>query len=109
MTEPRDEATVSVTEIAAERDDRKREERGNERKIGREAEDELVCLLGQKVFLEEQLGSVCEGLEKSERTGLVGSDAVLHSCDCLALEPHHEHRGNETHDEDDENLQQDDE
>ena len=39
---------------------------------------------------------------------LFGPDAVLHAGDHLALEPDHQHRRDETDDEDDDHLQQHD-
>jgi hypothetical protein len=48
-------------------------------------------------------------LQQTEGARLVRADAVLHARDRLALEPHHQHRGDETDDEDHEHLHEDDE
>jgi hypothetical protein len=46
-----------------------------------------------EVLLEDDLEAVGEGLEDAERAGAVGADAVLEVRDDLALEPDHQHGG----------------
>ena len=55
------------------------QERRHERQVRRQPEHEPVGLLGEQVFLEEQLDAVGERLQQAERTGLVRADAVLHA------------------------------
>ena len=96
MSKESDEATLTITKVATKRNDGKRKERGDQCKVWREPEHELVCSLWQQVFLEEQLDSVGKCLEYSPRSGLVWANTVLHSGNDFSLEPHHQHGGNET-------------
>ena len=95
VAEPRHDAVVAVAEVAAERDHAPHQERRDEREVRRELEHEPVGALGDQVLLEEQLDAVGQRLEDAERAGLVRADPVLHAGDHLALEPDHQHRGDE--------------
>jgi hypothetical protein len=108
-TEPGDDAVVAIAIVAPKRNDCERQERRDEGKKRGKREHELVRTTRKKVFLEEQLDSVGQCLQQPERTGFVGPDAILHSGDDLALEPHHEHGGHESHHEHDQHLQHHDE
>ena len=101
-----DLAVLAVAEIATERNHRPHQERRHERKEWGQPEDEPIGTLGKEVFFEEQLDAVGKRLEESEGTSLVRADPVLHPGDDLALEPHHEHRDDETNDKHDQHLDQ---
>jgi hypothetical protein len=64
---------------------------------------------GNQVFFEEELDAVGERLQDAPRAGFVRADAVLHLGDDLALEPDHEHHGDEQQRERDDDLEQHDE
>ena len=101
-------AVAAAGEHAADRDDRERDERRHERQVGRQAEDALVGPLGQQVLLEEQLDAVGQRLQDAPRPGPVRADAVLHVGDDLALEPDHQHRGDQQEHEHDDRLDEHD-
>src|ERR687897_323544 len=103
-----DSATLAVAEVAAEWDHRPHDKRRHEREERSHAVHEAIGAVGHEVFLEDQLHAVGERLQDAERSGLVRPDAVLHPGDDLALEPDHEHGGNEPEAEDDEDLDGDD-
>ena len=104
-----DDAVLVVGEVAADRDDREREERGDQRQVRRQLEHQPVGAVGDQVLLEEELDAVGQGLQHAERPGPVRADAVLHVADDLALEPDHQHRGDQQEREHDDGLDHDDE
>ena len=82
---------------------------GTTERYGRQLEGEGVRLVGEQVFLEDQLGAVGQRLQQAPGPGPVGPDAALHVRDHLALEPDHHGRGHQQHDEGDQHLDDDDE
>jgi hypothetical protein len=103
-----DDTALAVGEVATERDQRPHEERRDEAEVRRQAVHERIGLVGDEAFLEDQLQSVGEGLQRAVRAGLVGPDAVLQSGDRLALEPDDEDRRDERDGEHGEHLDRDD-
>ena len=64
-----------------------------------------VGALRVDALLEEGLDAVGQRLQHAERPGLVGPHPVLHAGDDLALEPDHQHGGDQQEDEADHDLQ----
>ena len=85
-----------------------REEGRHQREVRRQLEHESVAAIGHQIFFEEQLDAVGQRLQDAPRAGDVGPDAVLHLGDDLALEPDHEHHGDEQQCECDDDLEQHD-
>ena len=95
-------ALLLLGELAADRDHREHEERGDQRQERGEDEHAPVGAVGQQVLLEEELDAVGERLEDAERAGAVGAEPVRHVGVHLALEPdHEEHRHEQQREGDD--------
>ncbi len=93
---------------AADGNDREGDDRGHQREVGGELEDEAICVVGDEVFFEEELDAVGQGLQQTEGTPALGSDAALHVRDRLALEPdHHRDRTHQRGPADDESDEHD--
>ena len=60
-------AVGSVCEIAAQRDDREDQERGDQRQVGCQLEHETVGAVGDEILFEEQLDPIGQGLERGPR------------------------------------------
>ena len=66
MTEDVDHTvTVVAVEVATDRDDREDEEGGDERQVGRQLESETIRIVGDQIFLKEQLDAVGQALENA--------------------------------------------
>ena len=73
---------------------RKASERAAEGDVGPEAEEELVGVGGDEVFLDEQLDAVGEGLQPAELAADARrAEAVLNAAGDLAFEPDEEDGG----------------
>ena len=108
MPEDRDHAVVAVGEVPTDRDDAEYEEGWDEREVRRQSVHDGVERSGLMRSLKKALmpsASVCN----AERPGLVGPHPVLHAGDDLALEPDHQHGGDQQEDEADHDLQDRDE
>src|SRR5579875_793493 len=97
---------VEDRHLRAPRDDREADEGGRRRDDRRDDEHQLVRGGGDDVFLQRQLERVRDRLQQPERPGPVGAGAVLHPADDAALEPDHEHGGEQQEGEDEAGLEQ---
>ena len=101
-----DDAVVAVGEVAADRDDGEDEERGHERRYGASRNTKRIGPLRvDRSSLKNDLMPSARVCRMPNGPALFGPDAVLHPGDDLALEPDHEHGGDEQEDEADDHLE----
>jgi len=108
MSEYLDRTIVSVTEVAAERNNRKQKEGRDHGKERSKDENSSLSSIRDEVFFEEEFDSVSKRLKNAEWTGRVGADTILEVAYNFAFEPNHEHRRHEQEGEDRQDLQHDD-
>ena len=104
VAEDVDDPVVVAVEVPADGDDGEQQEGRDERQERRQHEHAALGPVRDEVLLEEELDAVGQGLEHAEGAGQVGSDTVLHVRHELALEPDHQHGGQQQQHEDDDHL-----